>query len=171
MLARGHDRRMDSNPELVRRRLLLRGTALAAGGAALSGLAGCGGDEATPTATASTTEQTTDPAAEPTDTPSGSGGDGGTDIGSTSAVAVGSGAIFAKDSTVVTQPTRGEFRAFTTTCTHQGCPVDQVDGDEIVCPCHGSRFSIADGSVVAGPAPAPLAERSVDVEDGRILLG
>ncbi len=92
-------------------------------------------------------------------------------IGSASAVAVGSGAIFAKHSTVVTQPTRGEFRAFTTTCTHQGCPVDQVEGDQIVCPCHGSRYSVTDGSVVAGPAPAPLAERPVDVEDGRIVLG
>jgi len=92
-------------------------------------------------------------------------------VGNTSAVAVGSGAIFAKHSIVVTQPVRGEFRAFTTTCTHQGCPVDQVVDDQIVCPCHGSRYSVADGSVVAGPAPAPLAARPVDVEDGRIVLG
>jgi len=154
-----------------RRRLLLRGTAMAAGGAALSGLAGCGGDETTPTATRSTTAETTDPTTEPAEPPSGSGNGGGTVIGSASAVAVGSGTIFAKNSIVVTQPTRGEFRAFTTTCTHQGCPVDQVDGDQIVCPCHGSRYSVTNGSVVAGPAPAPLAERSVDVEDGRIVLG
>ncbi|MDQ3663742.1 MAG: Rieske (2Fe-2S) protein [Actinomycetota bacterium] len=155
----------------VRRRQLLRGTALAAGGAALWGMAGCGDDESTSTAARSTTAETTDPTTEPTDPPSGSGDGSGTVIGSASAVAAGSGAIFAKHSTVVTQPTRGEFRAFTTTCTHQGCPVDQVDGDQIVCPCHGSRYSVTDGSVVAGPAPAPLAERPVDVEDGRIVLG
>jgi nitrite reductase/ring-hydroxylating ferredoxin subunit/uncharacterized membrane protein len=43
-------------------------------------------------------------------------------------------------------------------CSHRGCPlsgVGEVDGDVIECGCHGSRFSLEDGSVLRGPATAP----------------
>jgi Rieske Fe-S protein len=36
-------------------------------------------------------------------------------------------------------------------CTHMGCTVDQAANGTIDCPCHGSQFSVKDGSVVAGP--------------------
>ena len=48
---------------------------------------------------------------------------------------------------------RREFAAFSTTCPHNQCPVNAVKGDAISCPCHGSEFSIEDGSVIRGPGP------------------
>ena len=69
---------------------------------------------------------------------------------------------------VVTQPTAGQYKAFTNICTHQGCPVSAVQDGVIICPCHGSHFSITDGSAVAGPAQAPLAEKKV-TESGNNL--
>ena len=51
---------------------------------------------------------------------------------------------------VVTQPTSSEYKAFSKTCTHAGCPVARVADQQIQCDCHGSRFSITDGSVLVG---------------------
>jgi Rieske Fe-S protein len=70
----------------------------------------------------------------------------------------------------VTQPTKGEFKAFSAICTHQGCPVNAVTGGEIVCPCHGSHFSITDGSPTSGPAAKPLAARKVTVDGAQLSV-
>ena len=70
---------------------------------------------------------------------------------------------------VVTQPAEGEFKAFTAVCTHQGCVVGSVADNEISCPCHGSLFSAEDGSVVTGPATAPLTEIEVQVKGGSVV--
>ena len=70
-------------------------------------------------------------------------------------IPVGGGVIFPNDGVVVTQPESGTFHGFTIICTHQGCTVTTVSST-INCPCHGSQYSIEDGSVVAGPAPASL---------------
>jgi Rieske Fe-S protein len=40
----------------------------------------------------------------------------------------------------------------------------------INCNCHGSKFAVEDGSVVDGPADAPLPERGISVTGEQILL-
>ncbi|HYG93916.1 MAG TPA: Rieske (2Fe-2S) protein [Nocardioides sp.] len=85
-------------------------------------------------------------------------------------VPVGGGVVLAAEEVVVTQPTEGEFKAYSAICTHQGCVVGSVEGDQIACPCHGSRFSIADGSVTSPPAVAPLPEVPIRVSGGSIEL-
>ena len=52
---------------------------------------------------------------------------------------------------MITQPTAGEFKGFTNICTHQSCPLDNVTDGTINCICHGSQFSIEDGTPVTGP--------------------
>lgn len=71
-------------------------------------------------------------------------------------VPVGGGAVFPDEGVVVTQPTDGEFFGFSLTCPHQGCPVERVTAEGIVCPCHGSVFDLASGAPTAGPAQSPL---------------
>ncbi|HVL85752.1 MAG TPA: Rieske (2Fe-2S) protein [Pseudonocardia sp.] len=92
-------------------------------------------------------------------------------LASTGDIPVGGGTVFAAQDVVVTQPVAGEFRAFGATCTHQGCAVAEVADGTINCPCHGSRYAVADGSVVGGPAPQPLPERAITVDGDAILLG
>ena len=104
-----------------------------------------------------------------------SGGSGGAKagavLGPASGVPVGGGEIFADAQVVVTQPTKGDFRGFSSICTHQGCPVTSISNGTINCSCHGSQFSIKDGSVQAGPAPRPLPAVKVTVAGGKITRG
>ena len=62
------------------------------------------------------------------------------------------GVILHAQNIVVTQPTKGTFEGFTATCTHQGCLLANVAAGTINCGCHGSQFSITDGSNVTGPS-------------------
>lgn len=101
---------------------------------------------------------------------SGSSSSAGQDLGTTADVPVGGGKIFADRKIVVTQPKKGEFKAFSAICTHQGCTVNQVADGTIDCPCHGSRFDIADGSVARGPATEPLPAKKITVSGKSIRL-
>ncbi len=85
-------------------------------------------------------------------------------------IPVGGGKVFPAQKVVLTQPTAGVIKAFSAVCTHQGCTVEGVSGGTINCPCHGSAFKVADGSVAAGPAKRSLPPVSVTVTDGAIKL-
>ena len=61
-------------------------------------------------------------------------------------------------------------QTFTAVCTHQGCLVSEVKGGTINCPCHGSAFKVADGSVANGPANKPLRAIDITVEGSDIKL-
>jgi Rieske Fe-S protein len=158
----------------VSRRNLIRGAAIAGGVVAAGiGLAACGSTTSSGTSGAGTgattggggASTTTDSAATTT-----GGGATGTALGSTSSIPVGGGAIFADQKVVVTQPVAGTFKGFSTTCTHLGCQVNKVADGLIQCPCHGSRYSIVDASVKAGPAPKPLPPAKIAVNGTQIML-
>lgn len=98
--------------------------------------------------------------------------EGTVEVGSASAVGVGKAARLTHGSTtvIVSQPSAGEYKAFSTVCTHQGCQVQVQDSNRIVCPCHGSEFAVSDGSVVHGPAESPLASYPVQVKGGKLFV-
>ncbi|MGP3737104.1 Rieske (2Fe-2S) protein [Streptomyces sp. GDS52] len=105
-----------------------------------------------------------------------SGGSGGGDnaagaeLAAVADIPEGGGKVFADSKVVVTQPTAGEFKAFSATCTHRGCAVKSVADGVINCPCHNSNFSITDGSVQGGPATAPLSPVEITVDGDSIRL-
>lgn len=159
----------------VTRRLAVAGIGAAGAIGAVSVLAACGSDAKGNTADASA--QGTGGA-----TPSqGTGGTPSQDAGGgasadarlttpASAIPVDGGTIFVPQQVVVTQPSAGEFKAFSAICTHKGCPVKSVKDGNIVCPCHNSLFSIADGSVISGPARSPLPALTVTVTGDEITV-
>ena len=91
-------------------------------------------------------------------------------LGAASEIPVGGGKIYQAAKVVVTQPTRGQYRAFSAVCTHVGCIMSEVADGTIDCPCHGSEFKITTGAVVTGPAPAPLPKKQIKVVDGKVVL-
>jgi Rieske Fe-S protein len=90
-------------------------------------------------------------------------------LASTADIPVGGGKVLTDKKIVITQPQAGSFHAFTAICTHLGCIVNTVSGGTIDCPCHGSKYSSVDGSVVNGPATLPLAAVSIKVQGTSIV--
>lgn len=64
----------------------------------------------------------------------------------------------------------GELYAIEDVCTHDGGQLTggAVEGDQIVCPRHGARFCIRDGSAMTPPAYSPTAAFPVRVVDGQV---
>ncbi len=83
-------------------------------------------------------------------------------------IPVGGGTVYPEQKMVVTQPKAGVYVAFDARCTHQGCLVADCSDGSINCPCHESKYSLVDGSVLQGPAKEPLPERRIVVTGGEI---
>ncbi|MGW4438118.1 Rieske (2Fe-2S) protein [Streptomyces sp. NPDC004596] len=150
-----------------------RRTVMAAAGAAglAAALTACGSGDAssdavdTGSGTAGTTGSTQGGASPKTGQAAG-----GSALARTSDIPEGGGKIFKDQGVVVTQPTAGAYKAFSAKCTHQGCAVSRISDGVIVCPCHNSHFSVADGSVKQGPATEPLAAEKITVSGDEIKL-
>jgi Rieske Fe-S protein len=177
-------RPVDAVPAVIplERRAVLRVAGVAGvAGLAAAGLAACSSSSDSGSASGAGNAGTdTSAAPMPSDTSGGmgsasaqaggSGSGSGTALGATSQIPVGGGMIFASQKVVVTQPSAGNFKAFSSTCTHAGCQVSQISNGTIDCPCHGSKYSIKDGSVQAGPAPQALPAADVTVQGGQLFL-
>ncbi|SED24026.1 Ferredoxin subunit of nitrite reductase or a ring-hydroxylating dioxygenase [Nocardioides exalbidus] len=148
----------------INRRRALSGTAAVAVGVPV--LAACGSDEtdsATDPSTASPSDATSEPSASES---SGSGG--GDALASAADVPVGGCFVVSAAKVVVTQPTEGDFKAFSAVCTHQGCLVESSTDGQIPCPCHMSMFSLEDGSPTSGPATTALESVAITVDGDSI---
>lgn len=133
-----------------------RREALLAGGAGLAAasLTACGSADGTAAGTSTT---------------AASGGSGGSTTLAKSDVPEGGGVVVKDAKVVVTQPSAGEFKAFSAVCTHQGCIVSGVTST-IDCACHNSKFALADGSVVSGPATSALAAKTVTADGDNLAI-
>lgn len=140
-------------------------------------LAGCGGEERSRQASEPSSEpSTTEPSAP--DKPTGGSDKSGRQskkdepdnaLASTGEIPVEGGLVLTDVRIVITQPRRGEFRAFSAVCTHQGQTVGRVDDNTITCLAHGSQYDAGTGNVTTGPATAALDPVKIAVKDGRIV--
>ncbi|MFC8076950.1 Rieske (2Fe-2S) protein [Streptomyces sp. NPDC057307] len=151
-------------------RTVARRTVVAAAGAVGLGaaLVACGSDDSADSAA----EKPAGSDGANGDSGSGDGGSGGQGevLAKTADIPEGGGKVFEDKGVVVTQPAAGEFKAFSSVCTHSGCTVGDISNGTITCPCHGSQFDAADGSVKKGPANKPLGATAITVEGDSISL-
>jgi Rieske Fe-S protein len=103
-------------------------------------------------------------------TPRKSGGSAGpVTVGPVESFPRGSVTHFWKERFLLVRRPAG-FLALSQRCTHQTCNVHFVpERREIICPCHGSRFSLT-GAVLTGPAPRPLDRFATAVRDGQVVV-
>lgn len=146
----------------INRRRALSGSAAVALGVPV--LAACGGEDATVVDPSASDSGGPDDSASPSE----DGSAAGEALASAADVAVGGCFVVAAAKVVVTQPTEGDFRAFSAVCTHKGCTVESSSEGDIPCPCHGSKFSLEDGSPVSGPATTALAPVEITVDGDSI---
>jgi Rieske Fe-S protein len=173
------DQKQPQESSVVRRRTVLRAAGLlgltGAGAATLSACAEASSGSPSASPAVQSTPPETSPPASPSPTAaertpaSTAKAPTGPNV-AISRVPVGGGVILENADYVITQPTKGEFKAFSKICTHQGCPVASVSNGVIHCNCHGSEYSIEDGSVTNPPAPKPLAEAKTTVFKGKIYV-
>jgi nitrite reductase/ring-hydroxylating ferredoxin subunit len=80
--------------------------------------------------------------------------------------------VVVEDTPVLLLRHQGRLTAIHDRCSHRGCSLSagDIEGDEIVCPCHGSRFGLLDGSLRRGPATAPQPAFQTREEQGRVEI-
>lgn len=71
---------------------------------------------------------------------------------------------------VIARPTDTTVVGFSAVCTHRGCTVN-VNGAQLDCPCHGSRFDALTGAVKLGPATESLSPVALSVKGGQVVAG
>jgi Rieske Fe-S protein len=150
---------MTNTTAISRRSALLIATA----GSATVALAACA-PQTSPTTSTDAATPNADPGASPS-----AGTGGGAEVAKLADIPVGGSieATFDGKPILITQPEAGTVVAFSAVCTHQGCIVKVVDST-FACPCHNSKFDPATGTVLAGPAPTPLASVAVTVSGASV---
>ena len=66
----------------------------------------------------------------------------------------------------------GEYYAIEDVCTHDGGILTggALEGEEVVCPRHGARFSVKSGKVLAPPAYEDVTKFPVRIEAGTVQV-
>jgi len=66
----------------------------------------------------------------------------------------------------------GKYYALGNVCTHLGGPLDEgtLEGYEVECPWHGSKFDVRTGKPTKPPARQAVPVYKVKVEDNNLLV-
>jgi nitrite reductase/ring-hydroxylating ferredoxin subunit/uncharacterized membrane protein len=82
-------------------------------------------------------------------------------------------AVVVGDTPVLLLRHRTHVHAIHDRCSHRGCSLaetGEIDGETVECGCHGSRFSLRDGSLQRGPATVGQPAYEVRERDGKLEI-
>ncbi len=70
---------------------------------------------------------------------------------------------------VILHKSEKQLNIYSSKCTHLGCKINRVDGEELVCPCHGSRYNSL-GEPIKGPSLKALKKLDYSIENNEIVI-
>ncbi len=70
---------------------------------------------------------------------------------------------------VILHKSENQLNIYSSKCTHLGCKINRVDGEELVCPCHGSRYNSL-GEPIKGPSLKALKKLDYSIENNEIVI-
>lgn len=75
------------------------------------------------------------------------------------------------NNSVIISKHENEMNIFSSRCTHLGCKINKIENEEIVCPCHGSRYD-TNGIPIKGPSIKSLNKLDyfIDEETREIVV-
>lgn len=82
-------------------------------------------------------------------------------------------AVFLSGKRIMMVNADGHFFAMDDACSHAGCGLAGegfVDGETITCGCHGSKFDLSTGKVLAPPATVPMKIYKVKVDGDDVMV-
>ena len=95
-------------------------------------------------------------------------------VGNTDEVPAGRAEVFdIEDRKIAVFRLDDAYYAIDDICTHDGGPLadGEVEGDQVICPRHGARFSIRTGAALSFPAVTPVESYPVRVEGRELYIG
>jgi len=80
--------------------------------------------------------------------------------------------VTAQEESILVANVEGTLYAMTDTCTHRGCSLSEgtLEGNEVICPCHGGRFDLTTGEVLAAPPKKGETPFEVQVRGSNVLV-
>ena len=80
--------------------------------------------------------------------------------------------VTVNDKKILLANVNGSYYAIDNVCTHRGCQLSKgkLQGETVVCPCHGSTFDLKTGNFVKGPTKKPEPAYELKVENNDIMI-
>jgi nitrite reductase/ring-hydroxylating ferredoxin subunit len=80
--------------------------------------------------------------------------------------------VTVNDKKILLANVNGSYYAIDNVCTHRGCQLSKgkLQGETVVCPCHGSTFDLKTGNFVKGPTKKPEPTYELKVENNDIMI-
>ena len=80
--------------------------------------------------------------------------------------------VTVKDQKILLANVNGNYYAIGDVCTHRGCQISKgkLEGEKVICPCHGSAYDLKTGNFLKGPTKKPEPAYQLKVEKNDIMI-
>jgi len=76
------------------------------------------------------------------------------------------------DQKILLANVNGKYYALGDKCMHRGCQLSKgkLQGETVICPCHGSTYELKTGNFIKGPTKKPQPAYELKVENNDIMI-